>query len=197
MKVCGASWLTFISKKRSELIAVKFFKFPFWALWSPQSRFIWFHYINEKADISTVDISNTQQLTPKQSRSINSTTGKRKIWIWGCTVPLRADGSGGKADVHVRKLNHFFKNKFSSRFWCIHPFLCPEIRVQRSITEVVSVPPTKVSPSCLTMNTVMLRNRIIIYISHVFLNCCEAEVWKDVFWGDPMGFLSVKLQTGS
>ena len=34
-------------------------------------------YIGEKAENSTDDISKTRQLTPKLSRLINSTTGKK------------------------------------------------------------------------------------------------------------------------
>ena len=40
----------------------------------------------EKAEISTADISKTRQLTPKESRLINSPTGKREniyFWFWG------------------------------------------------------------------------------------------------------------------
>ena len=39
---------------------------------------IWSHYIREKSDISTADISKTLQLTLKLGRWIYSATGKRK-----------------------------------------------------------------------------------------------------------------------
>ena len=56
-----------------------------WAVsWcSPQLEHHQSHYIRKKAEISTADISKTRQLTPKLSRFMNSTTGKRKnVWFW-------------------------------------------------------------------------------------------------------------------
>ena len=48
--------------------------------WDFQMYFgaIWFHYNREKAVISAADLSKTRPPTEKQSRWINSTTGKRK-----------------------------------------------------------------------------------------------------------------------
>ena len=51
----------------------------FLALGAPQAEWnIWFHYAGEKADFSTADLSKILQLTPKQSKWTNSTTGKIK-----------------------------------------------------------------------------------------------------------------------
>lgn len=44
---------------------------------SKRQKYIKCHYI-EKADISTTDISRTQQLTQKLFRWINGTTGQKK-----------------------------------------------------------------------------------------------------------------------
>ena len=62
-----------------------------WVFWAIE--FYHTSYRRDEADTSTADISKTWQLTPKQSRWINSPTGERKIciydWGWTVTVSMR------------------------------------------------------------------------------------------------------------
>lgn len=58
-------------------------------LWGPQDKCSFI--VREKAEISTVDISKTRQLTSKQSRWVNGSIGEKKkyvVLILGWTVPF-------------------------------------------------------------------------------------------------------------
>ena len=51
---------------------------------------IWFYYIQEGEDISTADISKTQQLTPNYLDAITSTAGQRENIInFGVNCPFK------------------------------------------------------------------------------------------------------------